>query len=209
MTNQREADSVRHYVVAADEKIKFICPRLQQRKLEQRATQRHHGALNRGCQPIGFLDGILGAQALIASELDIRVINRLLENLAIDLEKGGPEWFGLAHHLTDRLLKQPRVDGALDSQEIAQLPPRTFAIGFLRKPYIELSARQREWPHVKVRQLFAPNHQRPVINRHRSPFAAYLPEPWRSASFFRRVFGRMSGQFCSMYSRQAARSASP
>ena len=46
---------------------------------------------------------------------------------------------------------------------------------------------------------YTANLQRPVINRHRIPFAVYLPEPERSAaSLFRRVFGRISGQFCSM-----------
>ncbi|ARR77872.1 hypothetical protein MOTT12_02208 [Mycobacterium intracellulare subsp. yongonense] len=210
MTNKSEADSVRHYMVAADEQIKFICPRLQQREFEQRPAERHHRALNRGCQPIGFLDRILRAHPLIASKLDIRVINRRLEHLAIHLEKGGSKWFGLAHHLTDRVLQQPRVDRALDSQKIAQLPPRTSAIRFLRKPYIELPARQREWPTVRFRQSLAPNRQRPVIDRHRIPFAVYLSEAWRAAaSLFRSVFGRISGQFCSMYSRHSARSASP
>jgi hypothetical protein len=70
------------------------------------------------------------------SKLNIRVINRLLENLAIHLEKGGSKWFGLAHHLTDRRLKQTNVDWARDSQKHAQLPLRTEAARFLRKPYI-------------------------------------------------------------------------
>jgi hypothetical protein len=76
-----------------------------------------------------------------------------LENLAIHLEKGGSKWFGLAHHLTDRALKQTRLDPALDSQEIAQLPPRTEAIGLLRKPYIQLSPHQRKCLAIKFRQL--------------------------------------------------------
>lgn len=98
----------------------------------------------------------------------------------------------------------------LDSQEIAQLPPRTLAIRLLRKPDIQLSARQREGPAIKFRQLFAPDRQRPVLNRHRIAFAAYLPVPeCTAASLFRSDFGRISGQFCSMYSRHAARSASP
>src|SRR5262249_22969617 len=150
MTNKSKADSVRHYMMAAHEKIKFIYPRLQQRKFEQRASKRHHRALNRGCQPIGFLDRILRAYEVIASKLNIRVINRLLENLAIHLEKGGSKWFGLAHHLTDRVLKQPRVGRALDAQKIAQLPPRSEAIRFLRKPDIQLSPRQRKGPAMEL-----------------------------------------------------------
>src|ERR1700757_1296633 len=153
MTNKSKADSVHHDMVAAHEKIKFIYPRLQQRKFEQRATKRHRRALNRGCQPMGFLDRILRAYEVIASKLKIRVINRLLENLAIHPEKGGSERFGLAHHLTDRALKQTRLDRALDSHKIAQLPPRTEATRFLRKPYIQLSARQRKCPVIEFHRI--------------------------------------------------------
>src|ERR1700757_447457 len=152
MTNKSKADSVHHDMVAAHEKIKFIYPRLQQRKFEQRATKRHRRALNRGCQPMGFLDRIRRAYEVIASKLNIRVINRLLENLAIHLEKGGSEWFGLAHHLTDRALKQTRLNRALESHKIAQLPPRTEAIRFLRKPDIQLSPRQRKGPVMELHQ---------------------------------------------------------
>ena len=53
-----------------------------------------------------FLDRILRAHEVIASKLNIQVINRLLENLAIHLVKGSSEWFRLVHHLTDRPLKQ-------------------------------------------------------------------------------------------------------
>src|SRR5246127_5452779 len=155
MTNKSKADSVHHDMVAAHEKIKFIYPRLQQRKFEQRATKRHRRALNRGCNPIGCLDRILRAYKFIASKLNIRVINRLLENLAIHLEKGGSKWFGLAHHLTDRALKQTRLDRALDSHKIAQLPPRTEATRFLRKPDVQLSPRQGK--HTAIE--FHPPHQ--------------------------------------------------
>src|ERR1700756_3883145 len=130
MTNKSKADSVHHDMVAAHEKIKFIYPRLQQRKFDQRATKRHHRALNRGCQPMGFLDGILRGYEVIASKLNIRVINRLLENLTVHLEKGSSKRFGLAHHLTDRAFQQTRLDRALDSQKIAPLPPRTEATRF-------------------------------------------------------------------------------
>jgi hypothetical protein len=93
---------------------------------------------------MGFPDRILRAYEIIASKLNVRVINRLLENLIVDFEKGSSKRFGLAHHLTDRALKQARLDRALDSQQIAQLPPRTEAIGLLRKPDIQLPARQRK-----------------------------------------------------------------
>ncbi len=58
---------------------------------------------------MGFLDRVLRSYEVMASKLDIRVINRLLENLAVHLEKGGSKWLGLAHYLTDRALKQVRA----------------------------------------------------------------------------------------------------
>ena len=53
-----------------------------------------------------FLDRILRGYEVIASKLNIQVINRLLENLAIHLVKGSSKWFRLVHYLTDRPLKQ-------------------------------------------------------------------------------------------------------
>jgi hypothetical protein len=153
MANKSETDSVRHYMMAAHEEIKFINPRLHQREFEQRASQRHHRTLNRGCQPMSFLARILRTHEVIARELNIRVINRLLEDLAVHLEEDGSQWVGLVHHLTDRALKQARVDPALESHKIAQLPPCTQAICFLRKPYIQLSSRQRKCLVIEFRQL--------------------------------------------------------
>ena len=67
-------------------------------------------------------------------QLDIRIIDRPLENLAIHLEDGGPGWFGLLHCLADRPLKSIAFYRALDSHEKAELPFRTGVTRFLRKP---------------------------------------------------------------------------
>jgi type II secretory pathway component PulK len=83
---------------------------------------------------MGFSYRIPRADEIKASKLDVRVINHLLQNLTIHLEKGGSKWLGLAHHLTDRPLEQTRVDRALDSHKLAQLPPRPGATRFLREP---------------------------------------------------------------------------
>ncbi len=69
-------------------------------------------------------------------QLDIRVIDRPLENLAIRLKESGPAWFGLLQRNADRLLKQIALDGALNSREEAKLPLRTGVTRFLRKPDI-------------------------------------------------------------------------
>src|ERR1700741_3133998 len=98
---------------------------------------------------MGFLDGILRGYEVIASKLKIRVINRLLENLTVHLEKGSSKRFGLAHHLTDRAFQQTRLDRALDSQKIAPLPPRPEATRFKPKPDIQLSPHQRQRPAIK------------------------------------------------------------
>gem|GEM_PF-4087127 len=112
---------------------------------------------------MGFLNRILRTYEVIASNLNIRVINRVLENLAVHLEKGGSKWFGLAHHLTDRALKQTRIDRALESHKTAQLPPRAEVIRFLRKPYSQLSPRERKCLAIKFRQLCARERKCPVI----------------------------------------------
>src|ERR1700759_5289322 len=84
------------------------------------------------------------------SQLDIRVIDHPLENLAIHFKKSGAPWFGLLQCYADRLLKQIRLDRALDSHEYAKLPFRTGVTRFLRKPYAELSARQRMYEVIKL-----------------------------------------------------------
>ena len=66
---------------------------------------------------MGFPHGMARAAQVIAGQLDIRVIDRPLENLAIHLEEGGPEWFGLAHHSADRPLKAITFYLALDFHE--------------------------------------------------------------------------------------------
>ena len=74
-----------------------------------------------------LLNRILRANEVIASKINIQVINRLLENVAIHLVKGSSQRFGLAHHLTDRRLQQTRFDRAVDSHKLAQLPLRAEA----------------------------------------------------------------------------------
>ncbi len=76
------------------------------------------------------------AAEVIEGHLDIRVIDRPLENLAIHLEDGSPGWFGLPHHLTDRLLQQITLYRAVESHKHAQLPVRTGVTRFLRKPNV-------------------------------------------------------------------------
>jgi hypothetical protein len=74
------------------------------------------------------------AAHVIEGQLDIRVIDRPLENLAIHPEEGGSKWFGLSHRLADRPLKGITFYRAFDSHEQAKLPLRTEVT--LRKPYV-------------------------------------------------------------------------
>jgi hypothetical protein len=59
-----------------------------------------------------------------------------LENLAINFEDGGPDWFGLLHHLADRALKGITFYRTVNFHEEAELPFRTGVTRFLRKPYV-------------------------------------------------------------------------
>src|SRR5579875_532700 len=109
-------------MMAAYEQIEFLDRCLEQGEFEERPGHRHQRALNRIGQPICVSRGVVRALEVVASELDVRIINGLLENVAINLEKGSSEWFGLGHDLTNGLGKQLGVEDALDSPEHAQLP---------------------------------------------------------------------------------------
>src|ERR1700722_12286524 len=146
MTNKSKAYSVYHNMMAAREQIEFIHMRLEQRKLEQRAIKRHQLTLDRRRQPIGFPCRILRAREGVASKINVGGINRGLQNQAVLFEEGGPEWLGIAHRLNDRPLNQTRVYRALDAQKLTQLPLRTEAARFLRKPDVALPPRQRKDP---------------------------------------------------------------
>ncbi|BBZ01766.1 hypothetical protein MCHIJ_12030 [Mycolicibacterium chitae] len=99
-----------------------------------------------------FEDGlyrILGIADVVEGEFDIRVIERPLEHLTVDLEEGRPRRFGFLQGLAYRFLEQAVVDGTVDPAQEAQLPFRTGQAAFLRKPDVQLSSRQRKCPGVR------------------------------------------------------------
>jgi hypothetical protein len=57
------------------------------------------------------------AAQVIKGQLEIGVIDRPLVNVAIRLEEGGPDWFGLSDHSADRPLKGITFYRALDFHE--------------------------------------------------------------------------------------------
>jgi hypothetical protein len=69
------------------------------------------------CDPMDFLDGMARAAQVIKGRLNVGVIDRFLENLAIRLEAGDPDWFGLSHHSTNRPLKGFAVYAAVNFYE--------------------------------------------------------------------------------------------
>ncbi|OMC52383.1 hypothetical protein A5747_21820 [Mycobacterium sp. IS-836] len=83
-----------------------------------------------------FLYGIVRTSQVIEDELHIRVLDRLLENLAIHLKDGSPDRFGLAHYSTDRPLQGIGFYRALDFHEQTELPLRAGVSRFLRKPNV-------------------------------------------------------------------------
>jgi hypothetical protein len=54
---------------------------------------------------------------IVEGQLDVLVIECPLENLAIHLEEGGPDWFGLLHDSTNRPLEGIAFYRTLDSHE--------------------------------------------------------------------------------------------
>lgn len=64
-------------------------------------------------------------------EVDVRVVDRLLDHLAVDLEERDPARFGLADRLGERLLKLVAMDRAVDFDQEAELPLGAGEAGFL------------------------------------------------------------------------------
>ncbi|OMC17561.1 hypothetical protein A5737_06730 [Mycobacterium colombiense] len=85
---------------------------------------------------MGVVHGMVRAAQVIEGQLDIRVVHRPLENLAIHLKDGGPARFGLLHRPADRPLEGITLYRALDFDKEAELPLRTGLTRFLRKPNV-------------------------------------------------------------------------
>ncbi len=66
---------------------------------------------------MGFLYGIARAGQVVERQLDIRVIDRLLEHLAIASKKAALPGSASAHHPPDRPFEGITFYGAVDSHE--------------------------------------------------------------------------------------------
>ncbi len=130
-------------MVAGAEQIEFLGLRLEEDEFEQLTVQRHRRALDARCQPADVLHGIGRAGQVMKLELDMRVIDRPLNHLAVNLEERSPERFGLRHCLADRPLEDITVYRTLDLDQQAELPLRTRIARLLREPDVQLPARQR------------------------------------------------------------------
>ena len=73
---------------------------------------------------------------VVEGHLDVRVIDRPLEDLAIQLDDGGPGWFGLTHHVTDRPLEQVSLHRAVESHKNTKLPVSAGVTRFFRQPNV-------------------------------------------------------------------------
>jgi hypothetical protein len=136
MPDQRNARAVYDYVVTGREQIIFVLPGLKQREFEQRTIEWHRRALD-GCRYRSrFLDGLARFAQVIKGELDIRIVDRPLEDLTVLLEEGGPDRFGLAHGSPDRPFQPIAFYRPVNSYEQAELPLRTEVTGLLREPYV-------------------------------------------------------------------------
>ncbi|OBG17992.1 hypothetical protein A5765_05200 [Mycolicibacterium celeriflavum] len=104
-----------------------------------------------------FPSRVLRAREIVSGQLNMGIINDLLENLAFGLEDRNSEWLGLSYRVIDRRLEQFHVEWARDSYKCAQLPLGTEPARFLRKPDMQLGARQRKCPVVQFPPS-APKH---------------------------------------------------
>ncbi|CAM3413292.1 hypothetical protein MYCO108962_19260 [Mycobacterium colombiense] len=150
MADQPHAGAVDHDVMAAREEEEFVSPGLEEDELEQRPGERHGRALNGQRSATGFLLGIGRIAQVEERQLDVWVLDRPLDDLAVDLEEGDPGRFRLVHGLPDRPLQGVALDHAVDPHEQAELPLGVGVARFLRKPYVQLSARQRKCLALKL-----------------------------------------------------------
>lgn len=150
MTDQPDAGPVDDDVVAAGEQEEFVAAGRKEDEAEQRTGERHRRALDRQRPSARFLHGIGHAGQVVKGELDVRVIDRPLEDLAVDLDEGHPGRLGFPHRLADRPLQGVALDHAVDPHEQAELPLGVGVTGFARQPDVQLSARQRECLMIKL-----------------------------------------------------------
>src|ERR1700753_1215260 len=128
----------------AAEQIILIRPRLDQRKSEQRAVEWHRGLLNRRRHLIRILRGIFASQQIVMSDLETRVVDRRLEDLAVALHQGCSKRFGLEHHLPHCWCDQLWRNRPFGANETPQLPFCVKRTRLLSEPYVELCTRQRK-----------------------------------------------------------------
>lgn len=68
---------------------------------------------------------------VVKSQLDVRVVDRLLHHLAVDLEERDPAGFGFGDGLGDGLLERVAMDLAVDLDQQTELPLGAGETGFL------------------------------------------------------------------------------
>ncbi len=129
--NKSHAQTVDSYVVAATKQIEFVVPCLEKHEFEHLAVQRHRRALNgrRHLPRLGHRVGVVGQ--VVKSQLDVRVVDRLLHHLAVDLEERDPAGFGFGDGLGDGLLERVAMDLAVDLDQQTELPLSAGETGFL------------------------------------------------------------------------------
>ncbi len=150
MTDQRDAGPVDDDVVAAGEQEELVAPGRKQDEPEQRPGERHGRALDRQRPPARFPHGIGHVGQVVKGQLDVGVIDRPLEDLAVHLEEGRPGRLGLPHRLPDRPLQGIALDHAVDPHEQTELPLGIGVTGLARQPDVQLSARQRKCLMIKL-----------------------------------------------------------
>nr|WP_264017071.1 hypothetical protein [Mycolicibacterium confluentis] len=125
--------------MAGAEQEVLVVPRLEQSKSEQRSGERHRGSLDGRRDLASFLRRVLRISQVIELKREIRVIERLLEDLSIGLDEGRTQRFGLLQHSAYRPLKGITFNRTLDLGKQTELPLLSTGVaGSPRKPDIKL-----------------------------------------------------------------------
>lgn len=129
--------------MAQAEQVELLVACLEQRELHQPTGERQRRVLDlRGHLP-GLRLRIVGVPDVVQRYFQFRVVERLLEDLAVGFEEGGTRRLGLLQGLPDGLLQESMIDDTVDLAQEAELPLGAGQSALVREPDVQLPARQR------------------------------------------------------------------
>ncbi|SHW51374.1 Uncharacterised protein [Mycobacteroides abscessus subsp. abscessus] len=144
LQDQCQPDAVGDDVVAAGEEVGLVGAGPEVGEPQQRAIQRHGGALQRRGRRTRIGHRLVGIGQIMERHLEIGDVEQPLAHLTAGLRERRPHRVGLAHDVADRLLEDLEINRTVNFYEDTELPLRSRLTGFLREPDVQLPTRDRQ-----------------------------------------------------------------